>query len=141
MQEVIALQQLISEFRERQTVTSLTVQTLLYRIFRHHVVHSDMLTYFTGKVKESEVLHPVIVIHQFCTVRSIGFEIQKLAQLLLHTIQIALQDFFCEQITLCRFTGRVTNHTRSTTDQCHRLVSATLEMTQYHYTAKMSNVQ
>jgi len=100
-----------------------------------------MLTYFASKVKECEVLHPVVVVHQFCTVGSIRFKIQELAQLLLHTIHIALQNLFCEQIALCRLAGRVTNHTCSTTNQCHRLMSATLEMTQYHYTAKVSNVQ
>lgn len=50
--EVVPLQQLVGEFREGKTVTCLTVQTLLYRIFRHHIVHGDVLTHFTGKIRK-----------------------------------------------------------------------------------------
>ena len=141
MQEVVALQQLISEFCERKTVAGFTVQTLLHRILSHHIVYGDMLAYFTGKIKETEVLHPIVVVYQLRTVRGIRIKIQKLAQLLLHACHIALQCFFSEQIAFRRLTGRVANHTRSTAYQCQRLMAATLEVTQYHHTAKVSDVQ
>ena len=141
MKEVVPLQQLVGEFREGKTVTCLTVQTLLYRIFRHHIVHSDVLTHFTGKIEESEVLHPIVVVHQLGTVGGIRIKIQELGELGLHTGQVALQRLFRKQIAFGRLSGRVTNHTRSTANQCQRLVSATLEVTQNHHTAKVPDVQ
>ena len=71
IEEVVALEQLIGELSERQAVASLTVQALLHAILRHHVVYSDMLTNHTSEIKEGEVLHPVVVVHQLRLVRLI----------------------------------------------------------------------
>ena len=74
-------------------------------------------------------------------VGSIGVKVQELAQLLLDALLIVAQSRFVEQIALLRLARRVTDHTRSATDQRQRLVAATLEMTQNHHTAQVSDVQ
>ena len=44
-----------------------------YRVVCHHIVHSDVLTYFANKIEESEIFHPVVIVHQFGTVRSVSY--------------------------------------------------------------------
>ena len=100
-----------------------------------------MLTYLTGEIKESKVLHPVVIVHQFGFVRSIALKVKELSQLFLDTSHIVTQCFFSQQITFLRFAGRVTNHTGRTAHQCQRLVTATLEMTQHHHTTQVTDMQ
>src|SRR5574344_924207 len=78
IKEIISLKQLISELRKRQTITSLTIETLLNRIFSHHVINSDMLTNFTNEIKKRKIFHPIVVVNKFCFVWSISIKIQKL---------------------------------------------------------------
>ena len=141
VQEVVALQQLVSELRKGKTVAGFAVQTLLDRVLSHHIIYGDVLAYFAGKIEKSKIFHPIVVVHQLCTVGSVRVKIQELAQLFLHARHVALQGFFSKQITFCRLAGRVANHTRSTAYQRQRLMAATLEVTQYHHTAKVSYVQ
>jgi hypothetical protein len=88
-----------------------------------------VLPYLTGKVQESKILHPVIVIHQFGFVRSIALKVKELSQLFLDASHIMTQCFLGQQIALLRFAGRVTDHTGRAAHQCQRLMTATLEMT------------
>ena len=62
MQKVVALAELIGELGERHSLLRFTAETLLYRIFRHHVVDSDVLAYIADEVKKREILHPVIIV-------------------------------------------------------------------------------
>ena len=100
-----------------------------------------MLTYLTGKIKESKILHPIIVIHQFGFVGSIALKVQELGQLLLDASYVVTQSLFCQQITFLRFTGRVADHTGCTTYKSQRLMAATLEMTQHHHTTQVADMQ
>ena len=92
IEEVVALEQLIGKLCERQTVTSLTIQALLYAILRHHIVYSDMLTNHTSEIKEGEVLHPVVVVHQLRLVRLIAIEVEELRYLLLDSFLVMIES-------------------------------------------------
>ena len=63
IEEVIALQQLIRELRERHTNTGVTAQTLLHRVFGHHIIDGDVLTDVANKIQEGIVFHPIVVVH------------------------------------------------------------------------------
>ena len=99
-----------------------------------------MLTYLANKIKEAEVFHPVVVVHQFGTVGYIRLEVEELRKLFFNTRLIVIQCFLVQQVTFRRLTGRVTNHTCSATDQCQRLMTAALEMTKDHHSTKVTNV-
>ncbi len=92
IEEVVALEQLIGELCERQTITSLTIQALLHAILRHHIVYSDMLTNHTSKIEECEVLHPVVVVHQLRLVRLIAIEVEELRYLLLDSFLVMIES-------------------------------------------------
>ena len=49
----------------------------------HHIIYSDVLTYFANKIEESEIFHPVVIVHQFGTVRYIRLEVEELGKLIL----------------------------------------------------------
>ena len=140
MKEVISLKQLISELGKWQSITRFTIQTAFYRVFCHHIIHSNVLTYFASKIEESEIFHPVIIVHQFGTVRHIRLEVEELGKLIFNTCLIVTQCFLVQQVTFCWFSGRVSNHTCSATDQCQRLMTAALEMTKDHHSTKVTNV-
>ena len=141
VQEVVALQQLVGEFRERQSITSCTVQTLLHAVLGHHVVDGNMLTYFTGKIKERKVFHPVIVVDHLCSIFVLRLKIKELGHLLLDTLLVVTQRLFVQQIALLRLTAGVANHTCGTAYEDDGLVTTTLQMAQHHDTAKMTDVQ
>ena len=100
-----------------------------------------MLAHLAGEVQEGEVLHPVIVVHQFGVVGRVRIEVQELGQLFLHAGNVALQGFLVQQVTLLRLAGGVANHARGTADERQRLVSATLEVAQDHHAAQMADVE
>ena len=52
IQEVIPLKQLVSKFRERQSLAALLGETFFHAVFSHHVVDCDMLADFTREVEE-----------------------------------------------------------------------------------------
>ena len=141
VQEVITLEQLISKLGERQSVAGLAVQTTLHAVFRHHIVHCDMLAHLAREVEEREFLHPVIVVDQLGCVGSVAVEIQEFRQLLLDAVLVVTKHFLCQQIALCRLSRRVADHTCCSADKRQRLVAATLEVAQNHYAHQMSDVQ
>ena len=76
--EIISLKELVRELSEGKTIACFTVQAFLHRFLRHHVVHRNVLTNVPDEVEELEILHPVIVVHQFCTVGRIAVEIKEM---------------------------------------------------------------
>ena len=82
IEEIVALHELVAELCERHAV-AFAVETFLHRVLRHHVVDGDVLTDVADEMQESVVLHPVVVIDKFSTVRSITVEIEELGELLL----------------------------------------------------------
>ena len=100
-----------------------------------------MLTYGAGEVEEREVLHPIVVVYQFCVVGSIRLEVEEFAQLLFDTLLVVAQGLFVEQVALLRFARGVANHTGSTPDQGQRFVAAALEMSQHHHAAQVAYVE
>ena len=44
------LQQLVSKLCKRHTLTSLAVETLFHRVFRHHIVHGNQFTYLAREI-------------------------------------------------------------------------------------------
>ena len=91
VEEVVALQQLVGELGERQTVASRTVQALLNAILGHHIVHGDVLTHLTGKVEEGEVLHPVVVIDHDGSIGFLRLEVEELRHLFLDTLLVVAE--------------------------------------------------
>ena len=124
VEEIVALQELVSKLGERQSVASRSVQSLLHALLRHHVVDGDVLAYLTCEVKESEVLHPVVVVHHFSVgsgplygprggfvtldIRvplggrkgGLGPKVQELGHLSLDALLIVAQCLVVEQIAL-----------------------------------------
>ncbi|MCY1528069.1 hypothetical protein D9M68_631610 [compost metagenome] len=73
MEEVITLDQLVGKFGKRQAV----FQALLHRILSQHIVHGNMLTYISDKIKEGEFADPVIIIDDLCFIGQVLVEVNK----------------------------------------------------------------
>ena len=139
--EIVALQELVGELREAQTITCLTVEALLYRLLRHHVVDGDVFTNITYESEEREVLHPVVVVDELSTVGCIAIKIKEVRELLLDASHIVTQGLLVEEIALLALTRRVTNHTCSTSNEGKGFVATTLEVAKHHHTAEVSDVE
>ena len=139
--EVEALEKLVCELGEAQSVAGLAVKSLLHAVFSHHVVHRDMLAYLAGEIKESDVLGPVVVVHEFRAVGGVALEIKELGELFLYAFLIVTQGGLVEEVALGRFSGGVADHACRAADECQGLVSATLEMTEHHHSAEMAYVK
>ena len=139
---VVALQELVGELGERHALgTVLAREATLHRILRHHIVDGDELADVADEVKEREVLHPIVVVDELCVVGSIALEIEELGQLLADALLVVTQHRLINQYTLLRLARRIANHTRGSTNQSVRLVSATLEVTKHHHTHQVADVQ
>ena len=100
-----------------------------------------MLSDLTCKVKEGEILHPVVVVHHNSGVGILRLEVEKLSHLLLDTFLVVTQGLIVEQVALLALTRGVANHTCGTTHENHGTVSATLQVTQHHDTAQVTDMQ
>ena len=141
MKEVVALQQLIGELSERHTVLGLTVETALDTVLSHHIVHGDALAYLTGKVEEGEVLHPVVVVHEFGSIGSITLEVEEMAELLLDALYIVAQCLLGEEVALLALAGGVANHTGGTAHEGKGLVTSLLKMTEHHHATEVADME
>ena len=167
VQEVVALEQLIGELGERQSVAGGAVESLLHGVLGHHVVHGDVLAHLTGEVEEGEVLHPVVVVHQLGTVigppygprggfyRFIGRdyrvplggrkgslpEVEELGHLGLDALLVVAQRLVVEQIALLALTAGVANHACGSTHEDDGLVAATLQVAQHHDATEVAYVE
>ncbi len=100
-----------------------------------------MLTHLTGEIKESEVLHPVVVVDKLSLVRLSAIEVEELRHLLLDSFLVMIESLRVEKITLLALARRVANHTRGTTNEQIRLMATTLQVAQHHDTTKVTDVQ
>ena len=141
MEEVESLKKLVCEFGEGESVAGLSVETLLHGVFGHHVVDGDMLSYLTGEVEEADVLHPVVVVHEFGSVGSIALEIEEAAKLFFDSLLVMTQCGFVEKVALGRFAGGVADHTGGAAHEGDGFMTATLEMTQHHHSAEMADME
>ena len=139
--EIVTLQELVGELSEGKTVARLTVETFLHRLLGHHVVDGDVLANVAHKIQELEVLHPVVVVHQFCTVGRIAFKIEEMSQLSLDAGHVVAEGLFVQQVTFSALARGVANHACSPTDECEGFVATTLEMAQHHHAAKVTDVE
>src|SRR5690606_206132 len=127
--KIVALNQLITEFGKRHS--GFTFKSFLYRIFGHHVIHSNMLTYITNKIQKTKIPEPIVVINHFGTIGT-AVEVEKFLKLICQASHIMVKYIFREKITFGRLSGRITHHSGSTTHQSNRFVTGTLEMNQGH---------
>ena len=139
-QEVIALQELVGELGEAQAVAGGAVEALLHTVLGHHIVHGDVLAHLARKIEESEVLHPVIVIHHLGGVRLLRLEIKEFGHLVLDAFLVVAQSLFVEQVTFLALARWVTNHTRCTAYKNDGLVTAALQVAEHHDAAKVSDM-
>ena len=100
IEEVVALEQLIGKLGERQTVASLAVETFLHAVLSHHIVDGDVFADVAHEVEELIVLHPVVVVDQFCFVGLRTVEVEELADLLLDGFLIVIERVLVEEIAL-----------------------------------------
>ena len=101
IKEVITLKELIGKFCKRHAIsTVLTSQTTLHRILRHHIVDGDELTDITDEIEEGEFLHPVVVVDENSSIRSITVKIQELGKLLAQALLIVTKLLLVDQHTL-----------------------------------------
>ena len=139
--EVVALEQLVGEFGEREAVACLAVQTLLHAVLGHHVVDGDVLAYVACEGKEGEVLHPVVVVDQFGTVGGIAIEVEEACQLCFDTCHVVCQRSFVEQVALLALAGWIADHAGGTSDEGEGLVAATLQVAQHHHAAQVADME
>ena len=92
IKEVVTLEQLVGELGERESVTCLAVKTLLHAVLRHHVVYGDVLAHLASEVEEGEVLHPVVVVNEFCLVGFCAVEVKELRHLLLDGLLVVVES-------------------------------------------------
>ena len=100
VEEVVALQQLVGELGERQTVASRTIQALLHALLSHHVVDGDVLANLAGEVEEREILHPVVVVHHLGGIGTFGLEVEELSHLSLDALLVVTQCLVVQQVAL-----------------------------------------
>ena len=141
VQEVIALKQLIAELSERHAMVGVGSQALLHAVLSHHVVNCDVLAYVANEIQERELLHPVIVVHQDCMVRSIAIEVKEVRQLSLNRLLVVAKRLLINQLALLRLHRWVTNHTSCTTHQCYGAMASTLKVLQHHDAHQVANVK
>ena len=100
-----------------------------------------MFTYITSKGEEGEVLHPIVVVDEFCAVGSIALEVEEMGQLGLDTADIVGQRLLVEQIALLALATGVTDHASGASDECYGLVATALEVAQHHDSAEMTDMK
>ena len=141
IEEVIALEQLIGELRERKSVAGGTIEALLHTLLGHHVVDGDVLAHLTGKVEEGEILHPVIVVHHLGSIGFLAVKVKELGHLLLDALLVVAQGLVIEQVALLALARGVANHTRGTTHQDDGFVATVLQMAEHHDATEVSDMQ
>ena len=100
-----------------------------------------MLAHLTSEIQEGEVFHPVIVVHHLGSIRILAFKVEELGHLCLDALLVVTQRLVVQQVTLLALAAGVANHARSTTHEDDGLMSATLQVTQHHDAAQVSDVQ
>ena len=88
-----------------------------------------MFSHLTSKVEESEILHPVIVVHHLCSIGFLAVKVEELSHLLFDTLLIVAEGLVVEEVTLLTLSRGVTNHTRCSSHEDDRLMSTALEVT------------
>ncbi len=78
IEEVVSLQELVGEFGKRKPVACFSIETFLHAVFCHHVVHGDVFADVAYEVEETVILHPVVVVHEFCAVWCIAFKVEEM---------------------------------------------------------------
>ena len=141
MEEIVALEQLVGEFGERHAVAALAVEASLDGVLCHHVVDGNAFTDFACEVKEGVVLHPVVVVHQFCRIRGIAFEVEETAELFLDACHIVAQGLLVEEVAFLAFPRGVANHSGCTSYQCQGFVSCTLQVAEHHHATEVADME
>ena len=112
--EVVALQQLVGELGKRHSLRELAVEALLHAVLGHHVIDGDQFAYIAREIKESVVLHPVVVVHQLGCIGFVAVEIQEVLQLLTDARYVMAQRLFRQQVARGGLAARVADHTGCT---------------------------
>ena len=141
IRKIITLKQLIGKLRKRHTLRKLAVETLLHRVFGHHVIDRDELADVARKVDERIVFHPVVVVYELGRIGFGRMEIEEMLELRLNAGNVMLEHLFGEQVTLGRLTRGVAYHTGSATQQGDGLMPATLQMPQHHDAAEVTDME
>ena len=140
VQEVEALYQLVGEFGERHAV-ALAAETLLDRVFSHHVVDGDALADVADEFEERDVLHPVVVVDQHGGIRRVRLEVEQFGELPFDRLLIVAERRLVEQVALLRLAAGVADHARRAAYERQRTVAAHLEMLEDHHAHQMSDMQ
>ena len=141
VQEVIPLQQLVRKLGERHTVLRVAAKALLHRILCHHIVDGNVLAYVADEIKETIVLHPVIVVDKDGVVGRIAVKVEELGKLPLYAFLIVAQCRLVDENAFLRFHRRVAYHARGTTHKCNGTVARPLQMLQHHHAHQVAYVQ
>ena len=141
VQEVVALKQLVSEFRERHAFGKLAIEASLHAIFGHHIVDGNALTDLTCEIQEGEILHPIVIVDQLGRIGGVTVEIEEASELLLDAGHIVSQRFLVEQVALSTFTRRVADHAGGSSHKCQRFMPGLLQVAEHHHATKVADVQ
>ena len=124
MVKIVALYQLVGEFRKRHATA---LQTVFDAVLSHHIVNGDMFSHITDKIQKSKLSKPIVIINHFGAVIAM-VKIQELLQLLFLPFQIFCKLLLAQKFAFIAFTAWISNHSGGTTNQCNRLVACPLKM-------------
>ena len=135
VEEVIALDQLVAEFRKAHAA----FQSVLHRVFGGHVIHGNVLADISNEIEEAEVFEPIVVVDY---ARCIGaFKVEKARELGLLTVEVVFENFKIQELAFGCFSTGVAYHACCTANERDRTVTRTLQVDQEHYWYKVANVQ
>src|SRR5690606_29659683 len=141
MKKIVALNQLVRKLGKRKPIGTFAAQTGFHGIFSHHIIYGDVLANISYKIKKRKTLHPIVIIYHYSLVFGTGRKIQKLRKLIFHTFLVVAQSSLIQQIPFGTFARRIADHSRSSTHQGNRFVTATLKERQKHNWNQIANVQ
>ena len=93
------------------------------------------------EIDEGVVFHPVVVVHQFGLVGGVGVKVQEAGELGLEAFNVMVEGGLVQEVALGALHRRVADHSGGASHEGEGLVPAILEMLEYHYTHKVTDMQ
>ena len=100
-----------------------------------------MLAHGSGEVEKGEILHPVVIVHQFGLVGLVAVEVQELGTLFFNGLLVVVECVCVEQVALLTLARRVAYHARGTSHEEIGFVSAALQVAQHHNATQVTDVK
>ena len=100
-----------------------------------------MLADVADKLQETELAHPVVIIHKYGAIGLIRVKAEELAQLFFDAFLIMAKGLLVEEVPFLGFAGGVTDHAGGTAKQGDGAMAAALEVRQHHDANQVADMQ